>query len=91
MSMVPGPGAERYVRQPIGYRACLPALLPPDPPLQIDDPLFAVHSAADQAVGRLDGLAQMLPNPDLFVAMYVRRDVGPELAVAQPTESEGAG
>jgi hypothetical protein len=30
--------------------------------------------AASEAVGRLDGVAQILPNPDLFVAMYVRRE-----------------
>ncbi|HKX74441.1 MAG TPA: Fic/DOC family N-terminal domain-containing protein, partial [Acidimicrobiia bacterium] len=31
-------------------------------------------SAADQAVGRLDGLSRGLPNPDLFVAMFFRRE-----------------
>jgi Fic family protein len=31
-------------------------------------------SAADLAIGRLDGVAQTLPNPDHFVAMYVRRE-----------------
>jgi len=31
-------------------------------------------SQADQAIGRLDGVARTLPNPDLFVAMYVRRE-----------------
>jgi Fic family protein len=31
-------------------------------------------SEADQAIGRLDGVARLLPNPDLFVAMYVRRE-----------------
>jgi Fic family protein len=72
--MVASARAGRYVRQPTGYRAFVPAPLPPDPPVQIDAELFALHSRADQAVGRLDGLAQMLPNPDLFVAMYVRRE-----------------
>jgi Fic family protein len=33
-----------------------------------------VLSRADLAVGRLDGLSQTLPNPELFVAMYVRRE-----------------
>jgi len=33
-----------------------------------------ILSRADQAVGRLDGLSQTLPNPELFVAMYVRRE-----------------
>jgi Fic family protein len=31
-------------------------------------------SRADQSLGRLDGVARMLPEPDLFVAMYVRRE-----------------
>src|SRR5215207_1254648 len=66
--------AGRYVRQPNGYQAFIPAPLPPDPPLQIDDKLVATLSRADQAVGRLDGLTETLPNPDLFVAMYVRRE-----------------
>ncbi len=31
-------------------------------------------SAADRALGRLDGSIQTLPNPDLFVLMYVRKE-----------------
>jgi len=63
-----------YVRQPSGYRAFLPARLPPDPPLHMDPELVLLLSAADQALGRLDGMAHTLPNPELFVAMYVRRE-----------------
>ena len=36
--------------------------------------MLGVLSAADQALGRLDGVIQTVPNPDLFVAMYVRRE-----------------
>ena len=63
-----------YIQQPTGYRAFVPAPLPPDPPLSFDPALVALLSRADQAVGRLDGLARTLPNLDLFVAMYVRRE-----------------
>ncbi|MGI8782107.1 MAG: Fic family protein [Acidobacteriota bacterium] len=31
-------------------------------------------SAADQALGRLDGSTGLLPNPDLFIFMYVRKE-----------------
>lgn len=31
-------------------------------------------SDADRALGRLDGVATVLPNPDLFVAMFVRQE-----------------
>ena len=36
--------------------------------------MVALLSKADVAVGRLDGISQILPNPDLFVAMYVKRE-----------------
>lgn len=64
----------RYVKQPAGYRAFVPAPLPPDPTLELDRGLVGLLSRADQAVGRLDGVTQVLPNPDLFVAMFVRRE-----------------
>ena len=66
--------AGRYVTQPTGYRAFLPAPLPPDPPVAITGELQALLSEADRALGRLDGSIQTLPNPDLFVFMYVRKE-----------------
>ncbi len=66
--------AGRYVTQLTGYRAFIPAPLPPDPPLSLGSNELGLLSAADQALGRLDGVAHILPNPSLFVAMYVRRE-----------------
>lgn len=66
--------AGRFVNQPAGYRAFIPAPLPPEPPIGLDSGMVALLSQADQALGRLDGVAQTLPNPELFVAMYVRRE-----------------
>jgi Fic family protein len=66
--------AGHFVKQPQGYRAFIPAPLPPDPPIQIDAALLGLLSRADQSTGRLDGVSQILPNPNLFVAMYVRRE-----------------
>lgn len=64
----------RYVNQSTGYRAFLPADLPPDPPVTMDAELLRLLSDADRALGRLDGVATVLPNPDLFVAMFVRQE-----------------
>ena len=64
----------RYERQPTGYRAFLPASLPPTPPIQITGELQSLLSTADRALGRLDGSVHTLPNPDLFVFMYVRKE-----------------
>jgi Fic family protein len=66
--------AGTFVQQSDGYEAFIPAALPPDPPIEVDSDMLAVLSAADQALGRLDGVIQTVPNPDLFVAMYVRRE-----------------
>lgn len=66
--------AGRYVKQPTDYRAFVPAHLPLDPPIAMDAELQKMLSDADRALGRLDGVATVLPNPDLFVAMFVRQE-----------------
>lgn len=66
--------AGRYIRQPSGYRAFIPAPLPPDPPIALAGDLPTLLSQADRALGRLDGSVLTLPNPDLFVFMYVRKE-----------------
>ncbi|MHB8959623.1 MAG: Fic family protein [Candidatus Limnocylindrales bacterium] len=73
MASTPG-RAGRYVRQPTGYSAFIPAPLPPAPPLEVSARLLDRLAKASEAVGRLDGAAFTLPNPQLFVAMYVRRE-----------------
>jgi len=66
--------AGSYVTQLGGYRAFIPRDLPPDPPIVYDEAMWTALSQADVALGRLDGSADNLPNPDLFVAMYVRKE-----------------
>jgi Fic family protein len=66
--------AGRYIRQPTGYRAFLPAPLPPEPQVDLSGKLQSLLSAADRALGRLDGAVSTIPNPDLFVLMYVRKE-----------------
>jgi Fic family protein len=48
--------------------------LPPDPPIQFGAELQRRLSDADRALGRLDGSVATLPNPNLFVYMYVRKE-----------------
>ncbi len=66
--------AGRYITQLDGYRAFIPKSLPPDPPLVLSEDLQLLLSQADRALARLDGIGETLPNPDLFVAMYVRKE-----------------
>lgn len=63
----------RYIKQLGGYKAFIPRLLPPDPPIKYGE-LWNLLSEADRALARLDGITTVLPNPELFVAMYVKKE-----------------
>jgi Fic family protein len=65
--------AGRYVRQPGGFEAFHPAAYPPAD-LRLDSTLLDLLSRANLELGRLVGAAEILPNPDLFLRMYVRRE-----------------
>jgi Fic family protein len=55
-------------------RAFVPASLPPDPPIQLSGSLQAELESAVLALGRLDGVAAHLPDKDLFLYSYVRKE-----------------
>jgi Fic family protein len=42
--------------------------------VRVDQELWTLLSQADRALGRLDGSTEILPNPELFVFMYVRKE-----------------
>jgi|JI10StandDraft_1071094.scaffolds.fasta_scaffold95587_3 Fic family protein len=63
-----------YQRQLTGYQAYIPAPLPPKPPLRMEGTLQVLLSQAVLALGRLDGSVQTLPNPDMLVYMYIRKE-----------------
>ena len=63
-----------FMQQPAGYKSFVPSPLPPDPPIQIDAEMFQLLSDADRKLGRLDGITEILPNPQLFVNMYVLKE-----------------
>ena len=57
---------------PGGYRAYVPAPLPP--PITWDEGLTVGLSAADRAIGRLAGEGRRLPNPHLLIRPFVRKE-----------------
>src|SRR3954447_2641532 len=59
---------------PDGYSAFVPAPLPPEPPLDIGPRLQALLDEANQALGRLDGVTLLLPDPGQFLYSYVRKE-----------------
>lgn len=66
-----------YLQQPLTagkYRAFVPHPLPPDPPLRLTEEDYDLMEKANRAVGRLDGMAGLLPDPFLFIYFYARKE-----------------
>ncbi|MCA1679604.1 MAG: Fic family protein, partial [Actinobacteria bacterium] len=59
---------------PEEFWAFHPRSLPPAPPLEIDAALQGRLDAANQALGRVDGITLLLPDPDLFLYSFVRKE-----------------
>jgi Fic family protein len=59
---------------PEGYAAFIPRPLPPSPPLVIDGATQHLLDRANQALGRLDGMTVLLPDPDTLLYTYVRKE-----------------
>src|ERR1043166_1512118 len=57
-----------------GYSAFHPRPLPPDPPLAVDSSVQSLLDRANQALGRLDGITLLLPDPDQFLYSYARKE-----------------
>jgi len=65
-----------YVVSTVGgerVRAFVPPPLPPQPRVQLGG-LQGLLEKANQALGRLDGLASILPDISLFIYLYVRKE-----------------
>lgn len=59
---------------PETFLAFVPRPLPPVPPLQLDANFYDLIERANRALGRLDGLTTLLPEPSLFLYLYVRKE-----------------
>jgi len=69
--------------------AYIPPNLPPTPPIDLER-LWKSHALAERALGRLDGVSLMLPQPELFIYMYVRKEavVSSQIEGTQSTLSD---
>jgi len=57
-----------------GYTAFSPADLPPEPQISMDNDLPMLLSEADRALGALNVVVTILPNPDLLVGMFIQKE-----------------
>lgn len=58
----------------MAYQSFRPAPLPPNPPIALSGELVAKLIDANKKLAALDGLSARIPNMDLFVSMYVRKE-----------------
>jgi Fic family protein len=59
---------------PEPFNSFVPYPLPPAPPIEFDPELLDLMEKANLALGRLDGLARLLPDLQLFLYFYVRKE-----------------
>jgi Fic family protein len=71
-----GPQGRYEITEVGGERvqAFVPHPLPPDPPLELTAQRQWLLERATLALGRLDSVTLLLPDPDLFLYAYVRRE-----------------
>jgi Fic family protein len=71
-----GPTGQYRTTSTLGetVRAFVPHPLPPEPPLAMEAARQVLLERAWLACGRLDAITALLPDPDLFLYAYVRRE-----------------
>ena len=67
----------KYVKSSIidgeSFDSYIPSNLPLKPPIEMDE-IYPLLDKANTALGRLDGISMILPDPSLFLYMYVRKE-----------------
>ena len=56
------------------YKSFRPSPLPPNPPIEPDGEMVDLLVAANKQITLLEGLVTRIPNVNLFVSMYVRKE-----------------
>ena len=56
------------------YDSFMPSPLPPDPPIVLDEGMIKLLARANRRIGILEGMSHQVPDIDLFVFMYVRKE-----------------
>jgi Fic family protein len=66
--------AGRLIKTSTNYRAFVPNPLPPKDLDKFSAEFVAILSEADRGIGALKSLGKLIPNPNLLVAPYVRKE-----------------
>ncbi len=64
----------KVIKQAQGYKAYIPSSFPPDRLPDLGTKTRSIHNRATFALGKLDGITEVLPDLDFFIFMYVRKE-----------------
>ena len=56
------------------YKSFMPAILPPEPPIELDKNIVDLLVKANKQLALLEGISSRIPNIHLFISMYVRKE-----------------
>ena len=63
-----------FVQQPQGYKAFIPGKFPPKEMLVFSPTVHLTNDRATLALGKLDGIAQLIPDIDYFLSTYIQKE-----------------
>lgn len=58
----------------MAYNSFVPAVLPPNPPIELNNEIVEILVKANRQIALLEGISSRIPNIDLFISMYVRKE-----------------
>ena len=58
----------------MAYKSFMPAVLPPNPPIEPDKDIVELLVKANKQLALLEGISSRIPNIHLFISMYVRKE-----------------
>lgn len=62
------------IKQPQGFKAFIPSRFPPSKGLDLSLEVLKASDKATLALGKLDGVAELVPDIDFFTFMYIRKE-----------------
>lgn len=58
----------------MAYKSFMPAILPPNPQIELDKDIVDLLVKANKQLALLEGISSRIPNIHLFISMYVRKE-----------------
>ena len=58
----------------MAFNSFVPAVLPPNPSIELNNEIVEILVKANRQITLLEGISSRMPNIDLFISMYVRKE-----------------